>query len=135
MAQRNIHGFWNVRLEGRILYTETIGLTNAEAAIGFLEDVKKHVLSSPESDSVPWVALNDFKRFEGYSSDKEAVEAADTLGDWAKQHNCVASVCVVTNAMQEFMIKNSYSEDPAGFIIYFTDYDKAHQFCLDKLDD
>ncbi|WP_432579695.1 hypothetical protein [Vibrio sinus] len=115
--------------EKRLLYAENVGATNRELGVAWFNELQKHIESSPEQYSTPWVLLNDCRQWDLASED--AWEVYNSVVAWMAEHNCVLLAFLVTNRIQNFAIKNGFHEH--GIEKVFFDYDEAYQACLDAL--
>ena len=129
MKQRNIHGRWVMRLEGRVLYSKVTGATNKEAAQAWFEEMKQLILSSEDSDSKPWVFVDDTRDWG--TAPEDFWEAANELVDWMSNHNCVFMASVFSKKLQSFSWESGFNNQ--SILQVFFDYDEACQTCLDKL--
>lgn len=127
-TQKNIHGSWSMTFKNRVLRSKTLGQTNSEAVVQYFEEVKSIVLSSPDGDSIPWVAINDLRDWEGMTP--ESGNESDRLVSWAFEHNCVLAVTVMSIKLQKYMVE--LSKESRKVTVVF-DYDEGYQLCLDKL--
>ncbi|MGF1743274.1 hypothetical protein L4C34_19945 [Vibrio profundum] len=129
MTPRNIHGEWSMSFENRFLHVESFGATNRELGIAQMNELQKHLESSSEKYSTPWVILNDYRRWQLASQD--AWETYNSIVTWMSEHNCVFLAFVITNQMQNFALEKGLHTDE--ILQFFFDYNKAYQTCLDKL--
>ncbi|MGF1741453.1 hypothetical protein L4C34_10305 [Vibrio profundum] len=129
MTQRNIHGLWHMRLEGRFLYSKVTGATNKEAAQAWFDEMRQTILSSPKSDSEPWVFLDDARDWGTAPAD--FWETTNEVVNWMSEHNCVFIASACSKKIQSFSWEKGLNNQNIAHL--FFDYDEAHQVCLDAL--
>ncbi|MGF1743177.1 hypothetical protein L4C34_19385 [Vibrio profundum] len=102
-----------MRFENRMLLSEVRGSTNNEAAAKWLEDLKKHILSSLGGCELPWTVLIDGRDWELTSLDSK--KGNDELITWSQEHRCALYAIVVSTKLQEFAAANEFNEESICF--------------------
>ncbi|MGF1740303.1 hypothetical protein L4C34_04320 [Vibrio profundum] len=97
--------------------------------MAWFEDMKHHILTSPDGDGKPWVLLNDCREMLGAALD--AWEPINEITEWEQQHNCLLIAVVISTQLQQFMVNAELGEQL--IVQTFLDYEKAHLSCLEKL--
>ncbi|MGF1739473.1 hypothetical protein L4C34_00030 [Vibrio profundum] len=129
MKQRNIHGVWDMSFENHCLHCRFTGATNESAANAWFDDMKHHVLSSPDKGKLPWVILSDMREW-GISS-LDAWDKNNENAEWMMKHGCIYISMVFSKKLQKFSVEQGFNNlQPFQF---FSDYDEAKQSCIDKL--
>lgn len=129
MKQRNIHGLWEMNFENHCLNCKFMGATNESAACAWFDEMKHHVLSSPDKGKLPWVALSDMREW-GISS-LDVWEKNNEILEWMMGNGCMYVSMVFSKELQRFSFEQGV--DNLQPFRFFTDYDEAKQACVDKL--
>lgn len=129
MTQHNIHGDFTMTFENRLLDTATWGATNSELGFAWFNSMKKHLDSSQEKYSVPWVIINDLSRWEMSSTD--SWDVYDDVVSWVDENNCLLIAFVVKNQVHSFALRKIFPKQ--SIVGVFSSYAEAHQACLEKL--
>ncbi|WP_428789327.1 hypothetical protein [Vibrio profundum] len=115
--------------EKRILHSKVTGSTNKELSQAWYEDMKKHILSSSNKNTLPWVVLIDSRNWEMASQDIE--EITNETINWAREHGCCLFCTVTSKKIQQFALNKEFGHQ--SIVTMSSDYDEAYQACLNKL--
>ncbi|MGF1740590.1 hypothetical protein L4C34_05835 [Vibrio profundum] len=130
MTQRNIHGEWSMKLEGRFLLSEVVGSTNKEAAHAWLIEVKQLITNSQGGIATPWVILLDAREWGMTMADASDDSIENVM--WPLEHHCVFFAFVFSKKIHIYTAHEQLKSEIEN-VAYFFDFDEAYQTCLDKL--
>lgn len=131
MTERNIHGEWTMSFETRILKSEVIGTTNAEAGKLWFKELDRYLLASEEKYDAPWVILLDCRQWNMTALD--TWEVNNEITTWLSNNGCIFEAMIFSKKIQYFDAQQGL--DNHKIIHYFFDYDEAYQAGLDALAD